>query len=322
MEDHLHLTLASTFILFLSPNRYPDEVKPSFKHDDWIAAVNFIHDMYGIKKLPMPLNTVTNMLAIIDNLLTKTINQEQAEINFKSLSLSSYEHKFVKALSALVTKLPLVSIEEDLNESELCTRFVDPFLSGLFDDLDNGMYLRWTNETTFEARIRPDLSNQRPDLCITKSCGVKWDTSCDFGEAKPAVHGQNHYLVCKDLLRAAVFCKNSLDNQHMDGILEIQIVGRTVKFYVLLLSATGLYVLLDLAEIMIPDSLQNLASLVTEMSNIMKTLHAFDNICVRTNDTETLIKRLTLTISTTMFDQVFSTSKSRKRQCYLKLRHN
>ncbi|ORE05481.1 hypothetical protein BCV72DRAFT_331061 [Rhizopus microsporus var. microsporus] len=72
------------------------------------------------------------MLAIIDNLWTKTINREQAETSFKPLSLSSYEHKFVKALSALIIKLPPVSIE-DVNEFELCTRFVDPFLSGLFD---------------------------------------------------------------------------------------------------------------------------------------------------------------------------------------------
>ncbi|PHZ15089.1 uncharacterized protein RHIMIDRAFT_248312 [Rhizopus microsporus ATCC 52813] len=121
LEDHLHLALASTSILFLSPNRYPDEVKPCFKHNDWIAVINFMHDMYDIKKVPMPLNTVTNMLAIIDNLWTKTINREQAETSFKPLSLSSYEHKFVKALSALIIKLPPVSIE-DVNEFELCTR--------------------------------------------------------------------------------------------------------------------------------------------------------------------------------------------------------
>ncbi|ORE06892.1 hypothetical protein BCV72DRAFT_256114 [Rhizopus microsporus var. microsporus] len=232
---------------------------------------------------------------LIDNLLTKTINREQAETNFKSLSLN-----------ALITKLPLVSIEEDVNESEPCTRFVDPFLSGLFDDPDNEV-------------IHPDFSNRRPDLCITKSCGVKWDASCGFGEVKPAVHGLNHYLVCKDLLRVAMFCKNSLDSQHMEGILGIQIIGRTVKFYVLILPAIGLYVLLDLAEIMIPDNLQNLASLVIETSNIMKALNVFD---MRTNDTETLIKRLTPTISKIMFDQVFSTSKHRNRQCPFKLCHD
>lgn len=167
-----------------------------------------------------------------------------------------------------------------MNESELCTRFADPFLFGLFGDPANGVYLLWTNEITLEARKHPNFSNQRPDLCITKSCGVRWDTSCGFGEAKPAVHAQGHYLVCKNLLRVAVFCKNSLDNQHMGGILGIQIVERTVKFYVLILPATGLYVFLDFAKIMVPDSLQNLASLVTEMSNVMKVLHVFDkNLC-------------------------------------------
>ncbi|PHZ07422.1 uncharacterized protein RHIMIDRAFT_242629 [Rhizopus microsporus ATCC 52813] len=262
LEDHLHLALVSISMLFLSSNQYPDEVKPFF-----MASILLI--------------AAIQPSCLIDNLLTKTINREQAETNFKSLSL----------------KL-LTQIREDV------------------ECLD---YQATTRINRRRYRIHPDFSNRRPDLCITKSCGVKWDASCGFGEVKPAVHGLNHYLVCKDLLRVAMFCKNSLDSQHMEGILGIQIIGRTVKFYVLILPAIGLYVLLDLAEIMIPDNLQNLASLVIETSNIMKALNVFD---MRTNDTETLIKRLTPTISKIMFDQVFSTSKHRNRQCPFKLCHD
>ncbi|KAI8642047.1 hypothetical protein BD408DRAFT_443868 [Parasitella parasitica] len=54
---------------------------------------------------------------------------------------------------------------------ELCSRFVDPLLSGLFDDPDQGIFLRWTNETTLEAKIEQSLLSWRPDLCITRLQG-------------------------------------------------------------------------------------------------------------------------------------------------------
>ncbi len=72
----------------------------------------------------------------------------------------------------LIRKLPPVPIAEDTNEFELSTRYVGPFLSGLFDDLDEGIYLRWTKEITLEARQHEDLSIIRPDICISRLNGM------------------------------------------------------------------------------------------------------------------------------------------------------
>lgn len=88
------------------------------------------------------------MSAIIDNLLAKTINREQAEAKLKS----SRQHKFAKATGALITKLPPVSMEEDVNGSTICTRFPYPILCVLFNGPDNGVYFRWTNEITLETK--------------------------------------------------------------------------------------------------------------------------------------------------------------------------
>lgn len=93
-------------------------------------------------------------------------------------------------------------------------------------------------------------------MCITKSYGVKWSSSCGYGEAKASKQAEDHHVVCYDLLKVAAFCKNALDKRKFDGILGIQIVGRTIIFYVLLLPATKLYTMLKLAEIKLPDSLQ------------------------------------------------------------------
>lgn len=204
----------------------------------------------------------------------------------KALALEKNEFKFVTALSALVTRLPRFPPEEDVNETELCMRFVDPFLIGLFDDPDNGVYLRRTNETTMETKQNNGCIDRRPDLCITKSCGVKWDADCGYGEAKPAARDSDHYLVCMDLVRVTVFSKKTLNKQSLDGVLGIQIVGRTLMFYVLLLPEEGVYTLLQLAEVKIPDSLQSLSHLLMDILNILSVMDVFDRQNDNQNDNQ------------------------------------
>ncbi|RCH78365.1 hypothetical protein CU097_001716, partial [Rhizopus azygosporus] len=50
------------------------------------------------------------------------------------------------------------------------------------------------------------------------------------------------------LLRVGIFCKNALDAQNMEGVLGVQVVGRTATFYVLVLPITGLYVMYELEK--------------------------------------------------------------------------
>ncbi|KAG1038861.1 hypothetical protein G6F43_012620 [Rhizopus delemar] len=322
LEDHLHVIMASASILLLTPYKYPDELKPFIQHDNWLATIKLIQNRYKINRLSMPVNTVANMLATIDQLITGNINRKGAVHAIDSLSLSAHESMFAAALCSLIRKLPPLAIEEDMNESELCSRFVDPFLSGLFDNPDAGVYLRWTNETTLETKKHGNQDGLRPDMCITKSYGVKWSSSCGYGEAKASKQAEDHHVVCYDLLKVAAFCKNALDKQKFDGILGIQIVGRTIIFYVLLLPATKLYTMLKLAEIKLPDSLQGLTSLVTELPNILGVLDAFDNLCIPAKDIKRAIDCQTSTEPMSLFNLILSSSKDRKRPCHLKLRHN
>lgn len=190
-------------VLLLSPNRYPEEVKPFFRQEDWNDTIGHVESLYDIKQQSMPIITVSSILTVVHDLLSRNTNREQAEARLKSLPLSDHEHKFAKAISALIIKLSPMPMEENINEFELCTCFLDPFLSALFDDPDNGIYLRWTNETTLESKAKSDLSRDRPDICITESYGGKWNVNRGYGEVKPATQIQNHYLICKDLYKIA-----------------------------------------------------------------------------------------------------------------------
>lgn len=72
---------------------------------------------------------------------------------------------------------------------------------------------------------------------------IKWARHLGYEEAKPIACESDHYLVCQNLIKVTLFCKNSLDEQLMEDILGIHIAGRTIRFYVLVLPAIATYVL-------------------------------------------------------------------------------
>lgn len=121
------------------------------------------------------METATSMIGIAQDLTMGVISRDKAIAHLLDLDLPTNENKFRNCIIDLIRKLPPVPIAEDINKLELSTRYVDPFLSGLFDDPDEGIYLRWTNELTLEARQHEDLSTKRPDMCISRLHGMTWD---------------------------------------------------------------------------------------------------------------------------------------------------
>ncbi|KAL7335695.1 hypothetical protein PS15p_201130 [Mucor circinelloides] len=306
LEDHVQYALASTSILFLSRNQYPEDFLPFFDEHNLKATIDRVDAIYDIKKPRMPTNVVMEIIKIIEDLLSTATTREEAAIKLLGLDLATHEYKFAKAIAELVKKLPRVSLAEESNEMELCSRYVDPFLCGIFDEPDEGVFVRWTNETTLEAKKQQSLLSWRPDICITSLQGIKWKANIGFGKAKPAHQGSNHYSVGRDLLRVAVFCKNALDTQKMKGIMSLQIVGRTITFYVLVLPSSGLYIMHELAKIKIPDCLNDLPKLVTDISDVLLVLDVFNRICIPSVDSPH-----PPTISSSIFNQLFSTSQNR-----------
>lgn len=58
------------------------------------------------------------------------LDRDAASAKLLTLQLSENEKEFVKAIASFINKLPPVSLDEDINEAEFCSRFVDPFMSG------------------------------------------------------------------------------------------------------------------------------------------------------------------------------------------------
>ncbi|KAL7335886.1 hypothetical protein PS15p_201299 [Mucor circinelloides] len=107
----------------------------------------------------------------------------------------------------------------------------------------------------------------------------------------------------------------------MEGVLGLQVIGRMVTFYVLVLPSAGLYVMYELEKIKLPSCLDDLTKLIVDMPRVCRVLDTFNRI-FKPSVHQAMPSRHRPTITTSAFDGVFSPSQDRKRSCHLKYQHN
>ncbi|KAL0080413.1 C2H2-type zinc finger transcription factor [Phycomyces blakesleeanus] len=313
LENHIHCAMAATHILLLSRNHYPEDLSPYFSNHDLKATINGIETKYGIKKLPMSMATTTSMIGIVQNLTMGVISRDKAIAHLLDLDLPTNENKFKKCIIDLIWKLPPVPLQKTSTNLNLALDTLILFYL---------VYLTIrTRAYTYEAQQDEDLSTKRPDICISRLHGMTWASNHGYGEVKSAAQGGNNYLICRDLLRVGIFCKNALNTHNMEGVLGLQVIERMVTFYVLVLPSTGLYVMYELEKIKIPSCLDDLTKLIVDMPRVCRVLDTFNRIC-KPSVHQAMPSRHRPTITTSAFNGVFSPSQDRKRSCHLKYQHN
>lgn len=82
------------------------------------------------------------------------------------------------------------------------------------------MHLRWTNATPSEG------GKLRPDAVISKRQQLEYEGSIGYGEAKVNQGSSSRYFLCMDTLRLAIFSKNAIDVNKLEGALAFQIHGK------------------------------------------------------------------------------------------------
>ncbi|KAF1799050.1 hypothetical protein FB192DRAFT_1248942, partial [Mucor lusitanicus] len=119
-----------------------------------------------------------------------------------------------------IGKLPAYALKDEkcIGENELTCSYFDPILSRLLANPANGVHLRWSDITTAET------PRQRPDAVISKMKQLSFGPSLGFGEAK-VKSTANYGDLCHDLLRLALFSKESIDMNKLAGCLSFQIHG-------------------------------------------------------------------------------------------------
>lgn len=86
-------------------------------------------------------------------------------------------------------------------------------LSSLICDPEKLVHLRWTNAIPDEG------GKDRPDAIISKREQLEYEGSVGHGEAKIDQGSSSRHSLCMDTMRLAVFNKNAIDVNQLEGAL-------------------------------------------------------------------------------------------------------
>ncbi|KAI7850129.1 hypothetical protein BDC45DRAFT_519070 [Circinella umbellata] len=303
--------------------RNVDQITSIIKNvkNDLLTRENGIIETYRLGFTPSPLSLVTTT---ITNLPTPTFSaspeqqspDHQEAVPGPLLPLPKNVNKILKCVVNLIEKLPNQDIKEDFLELEFYHRFIDPILSGLFDDPDNGILFRWTIEPNEESE-HEYMTRKCPDGTITLLDGLYFGPSLGFVDVKSAKREHDKHVISNDLVRLGLLSKNAIDQSNANGCLVIQVRGLTLDFYITKLAADGMYTMFHLYSLKAPSSIESLQGFVAYFDEILSILDIFDEHCLTFTTGDTIqhsFKRKSL--SDEAFDTILSKMKSNKRPCY------
>lgn len=102
------------------------------------------------------------------------------------------QNRVISCFKKMVEELPREKL--DVKEFELITRYIQPCIQPLFDDVDNKVYLRFTNTQTDEHREDVvNNSDRRPDAYLSKTIDGR-KVSLGFCEVKTTKYKTSTYI--------------------------------------------------------------------------------------------------------------------------------
>ncbi|KAG0177677.1 hypothetical protein DFQ29_004532 [Apophysomyces sp. BC1021] len=201
------------------------------------------------------------------------------ELQNLAVDADAHDSAIINSLLNCVNKLPDYELDMTIGEQELITNYVDPILSPIFHQPTNGRLFRWADvqtwhklggssqnngtanrctapdhpsmskhilldekkqtqlylkrETDDTKTLRPDagmyMVKQRHTHFAIGFCEVKADDESNLGK----IH--------ENLAHLSEFCRSSLDLNHVKALIAVQVVGKTISFYLFALESNGLY---------------------------------------------------------------------------------
>ncbi|KAI8875290.1 hypothetical protein K501DRAFT_263983 [Backusella circina FSU 941] len=317
LESHVQHALALSSILLVKPDRMHEDLMNAFD-GQFNNLVSYLKGLFEISG-SLPWQLITDVGKIIEEVNNHQITRDKGVIKLLSMEddLPKEQFRVIKATANLLGKVLYKVLSEEIKEQELSTRFVEPLLTGLFDDPDNNVLLRFTGLITAEAKKNLNLTKKRPDITATLIDGLNFGTSLGFGEIKCQTESDNNYASCKDLLRIAIFSKASIDTNNLKGVLSYQVIGELLVFYILTLANDGLYILYELTDIKIPLTMDDLLKFGLDFNKLVSVLKIYGKWCVEKEPPITN-SRKRLSMDDDDFDKLIEKTVDRKRECITK----
>lgn len=232
LESDVHLILSLSSILLLQNNNRLHKAMVPFFGDELYNKIRK-HNLDSCNMTSkFPGEILLKTIDIAQSLYDKTTDRCNAGASLLTLASTMdnlIDKRLIVSASQLLQFLPMDATNDDISETTLITRYILPALQPLFDNHERNIRLEFTSTELADKPKRPPSFNGCPD-CIIAVFPHQTDDGVNvgYGEVKRLSTAGNHYLVNWDLVRLAVFGKNTIDENKMSGNLSIHVVGKFV----------------------------------------------------------------------------------------------
>lgn len=224
-KSQIHHILATSGILLVKNHQHPDLLKFIDCKTTSMMLKN-TYEQIGLYSQKFSRDTFVQSLEIVQECISEKITTIKATQQLLALideESNSYQNKVILCFKSLLEQLPDDPFEA--KELELTPRLIQPLLQPLFEDRAEKIYLRWIDTQTEEYKKDGiNCSNKRPDGCITQKAYE--DINLGFIEVKEEKQQNDKSKLNKDLHKLGVFSKNAIEQNHLRGVLCIQVVGK------------------------------------------------------------------------------------------------
>ncbi|KAI9259505.1 hypothetical protein BDA99DRAFT_582763, partial [Phascolomyces articulosus] len=199
-------------------------------------------------------------------------------------------------------KLTDKGLKSEIKEVELCYCFIDPILSALFDDPENGILFRCTtNQEYKESSAKRSISSQRPDSCVSELDGLYFGSSLGYVEVKPASEANNNgtFKLCGGKVAWTPL---------RQGPKPLQITNHKFTFFMNKLQADGLYIFTEIASIKSPTCIEDLGTYLNYFDGLTAVLNCYENNCIplRRGEISTIYVKRRPTLRDKQFDSLYN----------------
>jgi hypothetical protein len=188
-ESDCHQLLAMSSILLLTGN-FPAQMISYFPTNTLTSLkVKILKDL-GVGSYKFSRTHLIKILDLVQSVTRKETRREVASLSLLNLSVNETRitKKIILMSSKLIMQLPLENQLEDIEEIDLCSRFILPTLQSLFDEQfeDRNVFMKLSNEKNLECQSSQfDISKRRPDGRIrVRATSTNQMSTVGFMEAK------------------------------------------------------------------------------------------------------------------------------------------
>ncbi|KAL9545990.1 hypothetical protein MBANPS3_006883 [Mucor bainieri] len=299
LETHVHEVLMLSSILLVKPNQHSNALLSHLPAEELDMIRNQVLSsacqQEAFSSIEFDDALMMKILKIVKDLAKGKITRKGSDKKLNDLkdTSSGDELRILQAIFNMVQKLPFTPIAEPLGELELTTSYLDLLLFPLLTDFDQNTKLVWPNLLQKEARISSANVNQskRPDAVIRYIHQHNYAEVRGFGEVKTKERIDEHYDLVRDLA-----------------------VGSRLTFYLFTLAHDGIYVVVEICSVDVPNfgpqkpilqtkhritanaisicrpergkentllSLEDLPSFMTQLDDVMLVLSIYQTSCIK-----------------------------------------